>query len=621
MSLTLPPVVPPEYASARARMGEAAAWRALAHGGDPAEFANAWLRLLAAQLDLALAAPGQERAVLGGFVALRQGQSQRFGRVARLGGAEPGAALAQAGERSLQLRRAVAFGAEPGSATAQLAAPVLLGESLEGVVALELAPLPGPALDTALRFVQWGLAWYVASHKPTGAAASLAVRATTMLGKPGPGIVALQLTCTLLAEATAAQRVSLGVGAPGRIRLLATSRGSLADAPTDFAIALRAAMAEAVAAAAPLGFPSVEAQPGATGGQQRLAHSHGADWVLSVPVAPTEPGDPWLVLTVEGAGEAPADAAETWGSEFAALAPQLRLRLLAGHSMVEHALHALAGTWQRWTQGRPYGRWATGAALLAVMLFLGFAKGDHRVAARATLEGEVKRAIVAPFDGYLAEAMVRPGMRVPAGTVLARLEDRELRLQRADYQGRIAEAQFQMDDAIGKRDLSAANLAAARRAQAEAELRLIQDNLGRTVLVAPFDAIVISGDPTQTIGAPLHRGDVVYELSPMDRFRVALEVDQTDFGFIHPGQSGGLLLTPLPDLRWPIQVTVPTPVASGRDGRTAFRVEAALDAQDPALRPGMQGVAKVVVGRARYVWIWTHEVTAWARLKLWEYLP
>ena len=139
--------------------------------------------------------------------------------------------------------------------------------------------------------------------------------------------------------------------------------------------------------------------------------------------------------------------------------------------------------------------------------------------------------------------------------------------------------------------------------------------------MAPFDAIVISGDPTQTIGAPLHRGDVVYELSPMDRFRVALEVDQTDFGFIHPGQSGGLLLTPLPDLRWPIQVTVPTPVASGRDGRTAFRVEAALDAQDPALRPGMQGVAKVVVGRARYVWIWTHEVTAWARLKLWEYLP
>jgi hypothetical protein len=64
-----------------------------------------------------------------------------------------------------------------------------------------------------------------------------------------------------------------------------------------------------------------------------------------------------------------------------------------------------------------------------------------------------------------------------------------------------------------------------------------------------------------------------------------------------------------------------TPVASARDGRTSFRVDAKLDAQDAALRPGMQGIAKISVGERRYVWIWTHTMLAWARLKLWEWWP
>jgi hypothetical protein len=613
---------PATDSSARARLGDAAAWRALVAGGERDAFAAAWLKLLSAQVDLAL---GQERVVLGAFVALRQGQSQRFGRAAATGTAEAGAPLAKVAERCLQLRRAVAVPAEGDALTAQLAVPVLLGEALEGVVALDLLPVSQAGLDVAMRLAQWGLAWFVAALRrdetQAGEGALLATRATELLASPGPGVVALQAMLTFMADRSRVQRVSLGSGSAARMQVLATSRGALAETPTDFVIALRAAMAEAATATTPVQHPQPEAQIGSAGAQLRLCHTHGAGWALSLPLAPTEPGDPWLVLTVEGEGEPSAEAVSNWQALLGMLAPMLRLRLRADDNLPAHARHVLAAEWQRWSQGRPYGRWAAGALAVLAVLFLAFAKGEHRIAARATLEGEVKRAIVAPFDGYLAEALVRPGMRVPAGALLGRLEDRELRLQRAEFQGRIAEAQHQLDEAIGKRDLSAANLGAARKAQAEAELRLVQDNLERTVLLAPFDAIVISGDPTQSIGAPLRRGDTVYELSPMDRYRVALEVDQTDFGFVQPGQPGRLVLTPLPDARWPIELTLVTPVATARDGRTGFRVDAALLEQDAALRPGMQGIAKVVVGRARYVWIWTHDAVNWARLKLWEYLP
>ena len=64
-----------------------------------------------------------------------------------------------------------------------------------------------------------------------------------------------------------------------------------------------------------------------------------------------------------------------------------------------------------------------------------------------------------------------------------------------------------------------------------------------------------------------------------------------------------------------------TPLATTADGRNYFRVEAALEEQVDALRPGMEGIAKVDVGRRRLLWIWTHEMIDWLRLWAWSFLP
>jgi multidrug resistance efflux pump len=209
--------------------------------------------------------------------------------------------------------------------------------------------------------------------------------------------------------------------------------------------------------------------------------------------------------------------------------------------------------------------------------------------------------------------------------VLARLEDRDLRLQRLEYQSRITEAQRQVTDSVGRRDMAGAAIATARRQQGEAELKLVEENLSRAAITAPFDALVISGDPTQSIGAPLHRGETIYELSPLDGFRVAVDVDEEDLAEMQPGQTGRVLLSSLPYTTWPMTVQRVTPIASARDGHTVFRVEGRLDPsqgpQDASLRPGMQGIVKIDVGPRRYVWIWTHNAIAWARLKIWELVP
>ncbi len=64
-----------------------------------------------------------------------------------------------------------------------------------------------------------------------------------------------------------------------------------------------------------------------------------------------------------------------------------------------------------------------------------------------------------------------------------------------------------------------------------------------------------------------------------------------------------------------------TPISTASEGRNYFRVEAGLQQTSDRLRPGMEGVGKIVAGRARLIWIWTHEVTEWVRLKLWSWWP
>ena len=57
------------------------------------------------------------------------------------------------------------------------------------------------------------------------------------------------------------------------------------------------------------------------------------------------------------------------------------------------------------------------------------------------------------------------------------------------------------------------------------------------------------------------------------------------------------------------------------NGVNVFRAEAKLSDSDPSLRPGLEGIVKLDVGRAPLIWIWSRSFVEWARLTLWKLLP
>ena len=145
----------------------------------------------------------------------------------------------------------------------------------------------------------------------------------------------------------------------------------------------------------------------------------------------------------------------------------------------------------------------------------------------------------------------------------------------------------------------------------------MDEQLGRIRLEAPFDGVVIRGDLSQSLGAPVQRGDVLLTIAPRDRFRVIIEVDDRDISRIRIAQPGSLALSALPWDTLPLRIARITPLASPVEGKNVFEVEASLEHQPDSLRPGLRGVARISVGEAPLLWAWTHRLTDWLRLKAW----
>jgi multidrug efflux pump subunit AcrA (membrane-fusion protein) len=203
--------------------------------------------------------------------------------------------------------------------------------------------------------------------------------------------------------------------------------------------------------------------------------------------------------------------------------------------------------------------------------------------------------------------------------VLAVLDDRDLLLEQEKWASERDKHSKEYQQALAIRDRANVSMMAARIAQAEAQLQLVEEQLQRTKLRAPFAGVLVSGDLSRALGAPVERGQLLFEIVPSDDYHVTLEVDEHDVSLLEKGQQASLRLTGLPEQSIDLQVSRILPVATAKDGGNHFRVEAELGEMPEGLRPGMQGVAKVVVGRASLLSVWTDSLIDRLRLWFWSF--
>ena len=422
---------------------------------------------------------------------------------------------------------------------------------------------------------------------------------------------------TALCDRLRCDRVALGWIRADCSAVVALSHAADFDPRQAASERIAAAMDEALGQASTVVVPQREA----AAPQVALAHLElaGADTRAVCTVLLVDAAKPVGALTFERASVPFTPEEVALCEDAAALAaPILSLKRRAERGWAASTGDAVRALWEKLAsaEGRRARLWLAACGLAAAVLL--FVPLPYYVAAPARLEGSVQRVVVAPVDGFLEQVNVRPGDSVKSGQLLAELATQDLQAERMRRRSELAQHENVYRAALARADRTQLVINQARAAEAQAQLSLVENQLQRAQLRAPFDGIVIKGDLPQQLGAPVQRGEVLLTLAPDDRYRLIVEVDERDVALVDAGLHGRLVLTAEPNAVFDFSVVRLLPVAVAADGRNFFEAEGALEAAGKTLRPGMRGVAKIAAGRRPAAWIATHRLFDWLRLTAWS---
>lgn len=538
-------------------------------------------------------------------------------------GAAFGAELVAAADQCLSDRAPVALLQGQGCA---VACPVWQGNALRGIAALALSPRSEADLARTLQALQWGVAGVALSLWQAGSEDDAALRdrlitslnlLAATLGEQNHAAAASLLTSEL-AQRLDCDRVSYGVLKGGHAQVKAISHTARFAERMSLVSAIAAAMDEALDQKATIVLPAT-AEVLVTRDHAQLARQHGCDVVMTIPFHLTD-GRAGAFTFERPAGQ-PFDEATLalCHSVVALCARLLDARLQSERPWWLQAKEQWLSEVRKLTGPDHPARKVLAMGALGLVLLAATVQGEYRVHADARLEGAVRRVLIAPFDGYVETAEHRAGEQVKAGTVIATLDPRELNLEYLRWASQNEQFSRQYQEAMAAGDRAQSQIMLAQVQQAQAQMDLLAEHLARARITAPFDGLIVSGDLKQDLGSAVQRGQVLFEVAPLNAYRVILEVDDADIEALKPGQHGQLALTALPGQRFPFTVQLVTPVTQAKAGRSVFRVEATLNAPSPSLRPGMEGVGKVETGSRNLFWIWTHRLIDRLRLMGWSW--
>jgi len=306
------------------------------------------------------------------------------------------------------------------------------------------------------------------------------------------------------------------------------------------------------------------------------------------------------------------------------LGPLVGLHQLGNQSIPEHIIGRCRAYLTRLNQGR-FGKLPLVFAVIFLLMMSFVVDSDFRVSSEATLEGRIQRAVVAPFDGYIDSSFARAGEEVEKGELLAQLDDRPLQLEKQGWLSKKEEYQKQYRQELATLSHAKSRIIKAQIAQADIHIDQADSRLQRAKLLSPLSGMIIEGDLSRSLGAPVEQGQVLFEVAPLDDYRVVLKIHERDIAYLQTGQQGSLMLTAYPNHSIPITIEQVAIVYQQEGDYTWYRTEASLSSthlpNNILLRPGMAGLGKIEVGQKSLAWMGLHRLTDWFRLWFWSWTP
>ncbi len=261
---------------------------------------------------------------------------------------------------------------------------------------------------------------------------------------------------------------------------------------------------------------------------------------------------------------------------------------------------------------RPGLTFAVGALAFSLLIPI-----EHRFTASASIEAKDVQVLIAPQNGFVATSHARAGETVKKGQLLATLDTQDLSLTVNKWRTEKIKNEQAVDLALATRDRVSLGRLRADTARIDAEQALVERQLQRAELRAPFDGVVLSGDFSQLLGSSVTQGSTLFTIAASNEYRLVLDIKEQDVGLVKPGQRTDVRMSALPNQTWHANMDSVLPVATTTADANVFRVPARLTEHSDALLPGMEGVAKIHAGKHSLAWVYTRglreklKVVAW----------
>ena len=287
-----------------------------------------------------------------------------------------------------------------------------------------------------------------------------------------------------LATRLGCERVAIGFVEDHFCRVVALSHGGIGEGRSEALKVFAAAMDEALDQAATVVVPSLpDPPPRIVLAHDELLRKHkGA--VCTIPIAVGRELVGAVLLQFSDSAALSAAGIDDWEHAVALLGPVLHFMGHRERPLRRRVQGRLRQAWAKlWAPDNARWRFGLLAAAVAFVVLL-LVPFEYRIGGNARVEGEIQRVLVAPVDGFLKQSLVRPGDLVKAGQVLA---EQDLQLEHNRWASELAQHENAYAAAMARADRSQLVISQARADEARAQLALVDEQLGRTRIEAPFD--------------------------------------------------------------------------------------------------------------------------------------
>ncbi len=254
------------------------------------------------------------------------------------------------------------------------------------------------------------------------------------------------------------------------------------------------------------------------------------------------------------------------------------------------------------------------------------------VSATGNLEPLNKVDVGTEVSGTIAEVLVDYNAPVKAGQILAKLDTMKLELQVKSSQASLAAAKANLSSAQAslydekrsfqryeklykatkglrpsekeldaskaayERAMAAKLSAIAQKEQANAALKLDEDNLNKAIIKSPIDGVVLvkNVEAGQTVAATLQTPVLFTLAEDLTRMRVIVSVDEADVGEVAEEQNATFDVDAYPNRSFAGKITQVRLNSLIVNGVVTYEAVMYVDNSEMLLRPGMTATADII---------------------------